>query len=61
MLEIEGLSIRAEKRVLVRDLSLSLPSDGITVLIGASGCGKTSVLKWMSGFCLMACRPRGGS
>ncbi len=49
MLEIEGLTIRADWRVLVQDLSLSLPSDGITVLIGASGCGKTSVLKWMSG------------
>ncbi|WP_108483053.1 ABC transporter ATP-binding protein [Oceaniglobus ichthyenteri] len=49
MLEIRGLTIAAPGRDLVRDLSLCLPGTGITALIGASGCGKTSVLKWLSG------------
>lgn len=49
MLEVAGLTIRAEGRDLVRDLSLALPDAGITALIGPSGCGKTSVLKWLAG------------
>jgi len=49
MLEIRGLTIRTDGRDLVRDLSLCLPGSGITALIGASGCGKTSVLKWLAG------------
>ena len=49
MLEVRGLTIAAGGRALVRDLSLTLPGTGITALIGASGCGKTSVLKWLAG------------
>ena len=49
MLEARNLTIRVGGRDLVRDLSFSLPGAGITALIGASGCGKTSVLKWLAG------------
>ncbi|WP_225028507.1 ABC transporter ATP-binding protein [Xinfangfangia pollutisoli] len=49
MLEVQGLTIRADGRDLVRDLALRLPAQGITALIGPSGCGKTSVLKWLAG------------
>ena len=59
MLEIRGLGIRANGRDLVRDLSLALPGAGITALIGASGCGKTSVLKWLSGILASGLRAEG--
>lgn len=49
MLDIQRLNISAGKRVLVDDLSFTLPGTGITALIGPSGCGKTSVLKWLAG------------
>lgn len=49
MLEVRELGIRADGRDLVRDVSFSLSGSGITALIGASGCGKTSVLKWLAG------------
>lgn len=49
MLEVRGLTIAADGRDVVRDLSLALPDRGITALIGPSGCGKTSVLRWLAG------------
>ncbi|RRH72796.1 ABC transporter ATP-binding protein [Falsigemmobacter faecalis] len=49
MLEIRGLTLRAGGRVLLQDLSLQVPGQGITALLGASGCGKSSVLKWLAG------------
>lgn len=49
MLRLEGLAIRAAERPIVRDVSLALSADEIVCLIGASGCGKTSVVKWLAG------------
>lgn len=49
MLELRGLTIRSDERVIVGDLSLALPGTGITALIGPSGCGKSSVLRWLAG------------
>ncbi len=58
MLEVGPLTIHADagtdERVLVRELSFTMPGSGITALIGPSGCGKTSVLKWLAGL-----RPKG--
>ncbi len=33
----------------LRDLSLTLPEDGITVILGKSGCGKTTLLRLLAG------------
>lgn len=49
MLEVENLTIRVGREVLVKSLSLTLPHNAITCLIGPSGCGKSSVVKWLSG------------
>jgi NitT/TauT family transport system ATP-binding protein len=49
MLRLEGLTIRAGRRLLVERLSLELTEGGVTCLIGPSGCGKTSALKWLAG------------
>ena len=49
MLEVENLTIRVGREVLVKSLSLTLPRNAITCLIGPSGCGKSSVVKWLAG------------
>jgi ABC-type nitrate/sulfonate/bicarbonate transport system ATPase subunit len=59
MLEVRGLTIRMDGRALIRDLSITVPATGITALIGASGCGKTSVLKWLSGILPISFRAEG--
>jgi ABC-type nitrate/sulfonate/bicarbonate transport system ATPase subunit len=58
-LRIADLTIGAGSRDLVRDLSLSLPATGITALIGASGCGKTSLLKALAGILPAGLRAQG--
>ena len=49
-LEIRGLHHAYGAHPVVRDLSLSLPAGTIGVLLGASGCGKTTVLRCVAGF-----------
>ncbi|WP_417586165.1 ABC transporter ATP-binding protein [Pararhodobacter oceanensis] len=49
MLEIKRLTIHSETAPLLQDLSLQIHSDEIVALIGASGCGKTSALKFTAG------------
>ena len=49
MLRLEALTIRAGDQLLVSDLSLELEIGRITCLLGSSGCGKTSVVKWLAG------------
>lgn len=43
--EIENLSVSFHGRKAVNGINASLPSDGITVLIGRSGSGKTTFLR----------------
>jgi iron(III) transport system ATP-binding protein len=49
-LKVEHLAIRYGKRDVLRDVSFSLPQGTIACLLGASGCGKTSVLRALAGF-----------
>jgi len=49
MLEVRGFHLAAGNQVILRDLPLQVPGQGITVLLGASGCGKSSVLRWLAG------------
>jgi iron(III) transport system ATP-binding protein len=49
-LEILGLHHAYGAHVVVRDLSLSLAPGEIGALLGASGCGKTTVLRCVAGF-----------
>lgn len=54
LLELDHLSIAYDTpnglKPVVRDLSLSLPAGQIGCLLGASGCGKTTVLRAIAGF-----------
>ncbi|TWT18719.1 ABC transporter ATP-binding protein [Luteimonas marina] len=54
MLQLEeirvGYPVAGGLRTVVDALSLSLPAGGIGCLLGASGCGKTTVLRAIAGF-----------
>lgn len=47
--EIRGLTVRFEERILFDNLSATLEMSGGTALMGASGSGKTTLLKIMAG------------
>ncbi len=47
---IEGLSLRFGRGLLFDDFSMRLPGGELTALLGASGVGKTSLLRVLAGF-----------
>ena len=53
MIEISNLSKHffiGEKRIdVLRELNLSIKKDKITVILGRSGCGKTTLLRLVAG------------
>jgi iron(III) transport system ATP-binding protein len=50
VLELKQISQAYESKLVVKDLSLTLESGEIGCLLGASGCGKTTVLRTIAGF-----------
>ena len=42
-------SLRLQRRDFLLDVSLAIPSRGVTALVGPSGCGKTTVLRALAG------------
>jgi iron(III) transport system ATP-binding protein len=49
-LVVQDLALRYGSKVIVEQLSFSLPQGAIACLLGPSGCGKTSVLRALAGF-----------
>ncbi|HEX3304367.1 MAG TPA: ABC transporter ATP-binding protein, partial [Thermomicrobiales bacterium] len=47
--EVRNLSIAFPERVVIRDLSFTVPSGELAVLIGPSGTGKTTILRAITG------------
>lgn len=45
MLEARDLSVGYEGRIIVKDISLSIPESKISVILGANGSGKSTLLK----------------
>ena len=49
-LEIDGLTVRYGETVAVDRVSLQVRPREVAALVGASGCGKTSLLRAVAGF-----------
>jgi iron complex transport system ATP-binding protein len=48
-LSIDTLSLKINHKILLRDISLKLPADQLTLVIGPNGAGKSTLLKACSG------------
>ncbi|MFC7375278.1 SIP domain-containing protein [Brachybacterium sp. GCM10030267] len=48
LISAQHLHLAYDRREIVHDLSLSLPEGRITVIVGANGCGKSTVLRGLS-------------
>lgn len=49
IIEVENLSARFGERAILREVSFGIYQNQITVILGKSGCGKTTVLKHLVG------------
>ena len=47
-LRAEHLTLGYDKKIIARDLSLSIPDGGLTVIIGPNACGKSTLLRALS-------------
>ena len=48
MIEIKNVSYHIGKQTILDDVSLNIPQNGITALIGANGAGKSTLLSFMA-------------
>lgn len=49
MIALEQVTLHYGDKVVLKNFSLTVPSQGITALRGPSGCGKTTVLRLLAG------------
>ena len=47
-LDIKNLKLGYEEKIIINDITISIPKGKITMLIGANGCGKSTLLYGMS-------------
>jgi iron complex transport system ATP-binding protein len=47
-LAAQSLSLAYDQRVVVDDLSLSIPHEAVTVIVGANACGKSTLLRGLA-------------
>ena len=62
LVRTRSLSVAFHDRTVLHDITLELPGDGITVLLGRSGSGKTTFLRALNRLneCFPGCRTTGG-
>ena len=48
-MNLQSVSFTFEKKQVLREFSLELPEKGVVVLMGRSGCGKTTLLRLIAG------------
>ena len=48
MIELEGLTKRYDDRTVVDDVSMTIPSGSVAVMVGTSGSGKSTVLRMIN-------------
>jgi putative ABC transport system ATP-binding protein len=48
LFELDGVSLEIHGRPILRDISLTIAAEGITVLLGPSGAGKTMILRLLN-------------
>jgi putative ABC transport system ATP-binding protein len=48
LFELDGVSLEIDGRPILRDISLAVAAEGITVLLGPSGAGKTMILRLLN-------------
>ena len=48
MIELEGLTKRYDARTVVDDVSMTIPSGSVAVMVGTSGSGKSTVLRMIN-------------
>lgn len=46
--QAEGITAGYENKTILHDVSISIPSNKISIIIGANGCGKSTLLKTMA-------------
>ncbi|MRX71254.1 ATP-binding cassette domain-containing protein [Bacillus lacus] len=46
--QAEGISAGYDHKTILQDVSISIPSNKISIIIGANGCGKSTLLKTMA-------------
>jgi ABC-type sugar transport system ATPase subunit len=49
MIQLENITWSTGARVILDDLTLTIPSDTYAVLMGSTGCGKTTLLEVLCG------------
>ena len=45
IIEVKDLVAKYDEKTILEDISLDIPANRITVIIGGSGCGKTTLIK----------------
>ena len=49
MIHFEQVNFNYSEKIIVKDFSFTLPTQGLTLLTGSSGCGKTTLLRLIAG------------